>query len=158
VEGAFGRVVVEEDGTNKPITARYWPALEPFSVRKSLKPFKLFPLRSKADGDLAVEGAFGECWKQGACLRLIPSCITQRKAQGPSRTCSESNEEGEGSRRLFQAPETRSRRLKLVSSQWKVPLEESLSKKLQMPNKTVIDCSRRQLIKITQSSNVLEDN
>ena len=29
------------------------------------------------------------------CLRLIDSCITQLKAQGPSRTCSESNEEEE---------------------------------------------------------------
>ena len=28
-------------------------------------------------------------------LRLIDSCITQLKAQGPSRTCNESNEEEE---------------------------------------------------------------
>ena len=28
-------------------------------------------------------------------LRLIDSCITQLKAQGPSRTCNESKEEGE---------------------------------------------------------------
>ena len=31
----------------------------------------------------------------GSCLRLIDSCITQRKAQGPSRTCNESKEEEE---------------------------------------------------------------
>jgi len=30
-----------------------------------------------------------------AAVRLIDSCITQLKAQGPSRTCSESKEEGE---------------------------------------------------------------
>jgi len=30
-----------------------------------------------------------------AYLRLIDSCITQRKAQGPSRTCNESKEEEE---------------------------------------------------------------
>jgi len=29
----------------------------------------------------------------GSYLRLIDSCITQRKAQGPSRTCNESKEE-----------------------------------------------------------------
>ena len=31
----------------------------------------------------------------GSYLRLIDSCITQRKAQGPSRTCNESKEEEE---------------------------------------------------------------
>ena len=30
----------------------------------------------------------------GSCLRLIDSCITQLKAQGPSRTCNESKEVG----------------------------------------------------------------
>ena len=33
----------------------------------------------------------------GSYLRLIDSCITQLKAQGPSRTCNESKEEEEGS-------------------------------------------------------------
>jgi len=33
-----------------------------------------------------------------AYLRLIDSCITQLKAQGPSRTCNESKEEDEDSR------------------------------------------------------------
>ena len=31
----------------------------------------------------------------GSCLRLIDSCITQLKAQGPYRTCNESKEEEE---------------------------------------------------------------
>ena len=31
----------------------------------------------------------------GSYLRLIDSCITWLKAQGPSRTCNESNEEEE---------------------------------------------------------------
>ena len=31
--------------------------------------------------------------EKGSYLRLIDSCITQRKAQGPSRTCDESTEE-----------------------------------------------------------------
>ena len=34
--------------------------------------------------------------RRGSYLRLIDSCITQRKAQGPSRTCNESKEEEEG--------------------------------------------------------------
>jgi len=35
----------------------------------------------------------------GSYLRRIDSCITQRKAQGPSRTCTESkDEEEEGER------------------------------------------------------------
>jgi len=34
----------------------------------------------------------------GSCLRLINSCITQLKAQGPSRTCNESREEKQGCR------------------------------------------------------------
>ena len=34
--------------------------------------------------------------KAGSYLRLIDSCITQLKAQGPSRTCNESKEEEEG--------------------------------------------------------------
>ena len=33
----------------------------------------------------------------GSYLRLIDSCITQLKAQGPSRTCNESKEEEKGS-------------------------------------------------------------
>jgi len=33
----------------------------------------------------------------GSYLRLVDSCITQLKAQGPSRTCTESREEEEHS-------------------------------------------------------------
>ena len=32
----------------------------------------------------------------GSYLRLIDSCVTQLKAQGPSKTCNESKEEGSG--------------------------------------------------------------
>ena len=40
----------------------------------------------------------------GSYLRLIDSCITQLKVQGPSRTCNESNEkEEEGSCNTFSA-------------------------------------------------------
>ena len=35
----------------------------------------------------------------GSYLRLIDSCITQLKVQGPSRTCNESKEEEEDGRR-----------------------------------------------------------
>ena len=37
-----------EFGTNKTVKARFWPCLEPCSVRTSLKPSKVFPLRSEA--------------------------------------------------------------------------------------------------------------
>ena len=37
----------------------------------------------------------------GSYLRLVDSCITQLKAQGPSRTCSESKEAEEKSRALL---------------------------------------------------------
>ena len=41
----------------------------------------------------AMSAAF---WTEaGSYLRLIDSCITQLKAQGPSRTCTESKEEEE---------------------------------------------------------------
>ena len=30
-------------GTDRPVKARFWPGLEPFSVRKSLNSFKQFP-------------------------------------------------------------------------------------------------------------------
>ena len=37
-----------EYGIHKTVKARLWPLLEPFSVRKSVNIFKLFPLRSGA--------------------------------------------------------------------------------------------------------------
>ena len=37
-----------EKGINKPVKARFWPGLEPFSRRKSLEQFKVFPLASTA--------------------------------------------------------------------------------------------------------------
>ena len=36
----------------------------------------------------------------GSYLRLIDSCITQLKAQGPSRTCDESKEEEDAIRKV----------------------------------------------------------
>ena len=47
----------------------------------------------------------------GSYLRLIDSCITQLKAQGPSRTCNESKEEGQNA-----DGQTRVRRRKCSSS------------------------------------------
>ena len=38
-----------ELGTFKTVKARFWPWLEPFSVRNSSEPFVLFPLRSEAE-------------------------------------------------------------------------------------------------------------
>jgi len=40
----------------------------------------------------------------GSYLRLIDSCITQLKAQGPARTCNESKEEEEEASRLGGRP------------------------------------------------------
>ena len=45
-------------------------------------------------------------FKTVAYLRLIDSCITQLKAQGPSRTCNESQEEEE---EVARPPEARVR-------------------------------------------------
>ena len=46
--------------------------------------------------------------KAGSYLRLIDSCFTQLKAQGPSRTCNESKEEEEArERRQVTSPWTR---------------------------------------------------
>jgi len=38
------------------------------------------------------EKEYAQAWDDGSYLRLIDSCITQLKAQGPSRTCNESIE------------------------------------------------------------------
>ena len=43
-------------------------------------------------------GCFVPHLEAGPYLRLIDSCITQRKAQGPARTCDESKEEENHSR------------------------------------------------------------
>ena len=45
--------------------------------------------------DVRMRRVYSSMLRTGSCLRLINSCITQRKAQGPSRTCNESQEEGE---------------------------------------------------------------
>jgi len=37
-----------ELGTHTPVKARFWPWRQPLLVRKPLKPFKVFPLRSVA--------------------------------------------------------------------------------------------------------------
>jgi len=43
----------------------------------------------------SVAGVLCSGSEAGSYLRLIDSCITQLKAQGPSRTCNESKEEEE---------------------------------------------------------------
>ena len=47
-----------------------------------------------ANGGLQLRGFV--VTEAGAYVRLIDSCITQLKAQGPSGTCNESKEEEEG--------------------------------------------------------------
>ena len=46
---------------------------------------------------LTASGLVAPCplTETGSYIRLIDSCIPQLKAQGPSRTCNESKEEGE---------------------------------------------------------------
>jgi len=48
---------------------------------------------------------------RGSYLRLIDSCITQLKAQGTSRTCNESKEEGEEARGRCSANMTQIRQI-----------------------------------------------
>ena len=45
--------------------------------------------------DIRASSAMNPATEAGSYLRLIDSCITQLKAQGPSRTCNESKEEEE---------------------------------------------------------------
>ena len=51
-----------------------------------------------------VCGKYSSPLEAGSYLRLIDSCITQLKAQGPSRTCNESKEDEEGRRRPAGVP------------------------------------------------------
>ena len=44
----LGRPLWSECGTKKPVKAKLWPWLEPFSVKRSVKPSKMFPPRSTA--------------------------------------------------------------------------------------------------------------
>ena len=60
---------------------------------KSLKHSKLSRLRLEAVLLIPILGGS----EAGSYLRLIDSCITQLKAQGPSGTCNEKKEEEEGS-------------------------------------------------------------
>ena len=62
-------------------------------------------------------GSHGTASEAGSYLRLIDFCITQLKAQGPSKTCNESKEEQEedlseeGTSRFFKGilPESQGR-------------------------------------------------
>ena len=55
----------------------------------------IFVLVVKVENNNFTEMCCGT--EAGSYLRLIDSCITQLKAQGPSRTCNESKEEEEAS-------------------------------------------------------------
>ena len=46
---SYSRPLSSELRTTTPVNATFWPCLEQFSVRKTLNPFKQFPLRSEAD-------------------------------------------------------------------------------------------------------------
>jgi len=58
-----------------------------------------------------------------AYLRLIDSCITQLKAQGPSRTCNESKEEEEEDSGEQKAPASREASLQSLKRVCKVGKE-----------------------------------
>ena len=53
-----------------------------------------YPYPLRYSGDSLMQSAS----EAGSYLRLMDSCITRLKAQGPSRTCNESKEEEEGER------------------------------------------------------------
>ena len=59
------------------------------------------PLRTVGGSDLPAQGP--SLVIPSRFLRLIGSCITQLKAQGPSRTCNESKEEEEEELRVRRA-------------------------------------------------------
>ena len=52
-----------------------------------------FPRLLPLDLGLRAQGSGLMVWGLGLVLKIIDSCITQLKAQGPSRTCNESKEE-----------------------------------------------------------------
>ena len=62
----------------------------------------------------------------GSYLRLIDSCITQLKVQGPSRTCNERKEEEEGAcgeREVFRTRNARGVQILCVAIQKKTQIE-----------------------------------
>ena len=87
------------------ITTIKWIRTSRLSIKNSLSLLEggtvvsLLPLlpahKTRHTPDVSVAGTFRLCTGSGSYLRLIDSCITQLKAQGPSRTCNESKEEEE---------------------------------------------------------------
>ena len=84
------------------------PSIHPKAIRQSKSPsihpkaVRLFTLRQSAasarqtppsSASSLRSAALHSGSEAGSFLRLIDSCITQLKAQGPSRTCNESKEE-----------------------------------------------------------------
>jgi len=69
-----------------------------YTLRQTVKPsinsqpaMRPKPLHQLGNGNKC--GREGRGSEAGSYLRLVDSCITQLKAQGPSRTCNESKEE-----------------------------------------------------------------
>jgi len=62
-----------------------------WETRLACSSSETFERRSAAENDIASSTCRGS--EAGSYLRLIDFCSTQRKAQGPSRTCNESKEE-----------------------------------------------------------------
>jgi len=69
------------------------PCSRPLSGPKPVSGFQGFRVRGWGSIVEGLEICSGS--EAGSYLRLIDSCITELKAQGPSRTCNESKEEEE---------------------------------------------------------------
>ena len=77
------------------ITMIKWIRTSRLTIENSLSAGNSIAKGAQVGADLNSLAEICIVSEAGSCLKLIDSCITQRKAQGPSRTCNKSKEEEE---------------------------------------------------------------